>query len=230
MVLTEVPVNSRINIEVTASEQVLQYQSLVVSFKGNRMVIDPIIMDGMMLSLSSSPNISIDLIYTRDDESPVIFENVHVSTFKYLGKIKYLVQSFSRGKKINRRGAPRMFLGIKGNVQLGINRSSFDVVVKDISQTGFAFAAARNVHNAVNTPVKLRYLDGDEKIDIVGEIVRKTVMEEKKIIYGCQILINKDHFQKYVLRKEKMYKESLNNKDININPKKRALMRALKER
>ena len=68
-------------------------------------------------------------------------------------------------------------------------------------------------------------------IDIVGRIVRKTVLDDKKVIYGCQLLINKDSYQRYVLNKEKVYTEKMKaSKNGYFSPAKRNLMRALKER
>lgn len=231
MIFTELKINTNLNIIVKQKSEELQFHSKVISVLADKVIIDAIRMDGKAVKLSSSPNIRIDIMACPANEAPYMFENVYVKMTRYNNRLAYQITALRRGKKVNRRAAERLFLGVKGNIQLGINKSNFDVVVKDISQTGFSFAASRNLLDAIDMPVKLRFKDDYNKIDIVGRIVRKTVLDDKKVIYGCQLLINKDSYQRYVLNKEKVYTEKLKaGKNGYFSPAKRNLMRALKER
>lgn len=231
MLFTEVEEGTNLNLEVTSNGQVLHFHSKVLGLRNNKVMIEPVRIDNKILKLVSSQNLKVDILAVSNNKIPMLFENVYIETSKHLGKTIYLVTALRRGRKVNRRGATRMFLGVKGNIQLGINKSCFDVVVKDISQTGFAIATSRNIPNAVDTPIKLRFIDGKYKMEIVGRIVRKTIVEDRKIIYGCQLMINKDSYQEYVLEKEKAYIDDMKSEGgPHIDPKRRALMVALKER
>lgn len=231
MIFTDIKINTNLNIIVKQKSEELQFHSKVVSVLNDKVLIDAIRMDGKAVKLSSSPNIRIDIMACPAGEAPYMFTNVLVKMTRHNGRLAYQVTALKRGKKVNRRAAERIFLGVKGNIQLGINKSNFDVVVKDISQTGFSFAASRNLIDAVDMPVKLRFKDDYDMIDVVGRIVRKTVLDDKKVIYGCQLLINKDSYQRYVLNKEKVYTEKMKaSKNGYFSPAKRNLMRALKER
>jgi hypothetical protein len=79
-----------------------------------------------------------------------------------------------------------LFLGLGAVVQIGSNKKAVNVILKDISENGFSFVEIEDI-DAENLPVRLVFNDMKTGISLIGNIVRKVTVGEKKIIYGCTL-------------------------------------------
>ena len=58
-----------------------------------------------------------------------------------------------------------------------------------MSESGFSFVGTEDMDNVINMPVRLVFADFNQNYSLMGLIVRKVVIGENKIVYGCRVKI-----------------------------------------
>ena len=139
----------------------------------------------------------------------------------------YKITASGEGFEINRRGAFRLFVGISGVAQLGINRKAVDVIVKDVSENGFSFVSSEDMENVINMPVRLVFNDFNKNYSLMGIIVRKVIINETKVLYGCQLSVSNSQLEQYINQKQRQMLSM--NRDNSAFKNKEMLEKALKE-
>ena len=117
----------------------------------------------------------------RDSKPPMLWKGVAVNSIREDNGTFYKITANGEGFEVNRRGAFRLFIGISGVAQLGTNRKAVDVIVKDVSESGFSFVGMEDMDNVINMPVRLVFADFNQNYSLMGIIVRKVVIGENKI-------------------------------------------------
>ncbi len=226
MLIKDVPKDAELTIEVSISGRKLEFKSQCIETGMNYMHAEPIRIDGKRISFEASVALSVSLVYIREDKNPVLWRGVGISTVHENGRAMYKITTAMEGYEMNRRQAFRLFLGLGGVAQIGINKKAINVIVKDISENGFAFVGNEDME--VNkTPVRLVFKDMDETISLMGLVVRKIVVNEKKIIYGCSLTSANTDVTHYINEKQRYYLSTARNVQINAN--RAAIRKALKE-
>ena len=105
---------------------------------------------------------------------------------------------------MNRRESFRLFLGLGAVVQIGSNKKAVNVILKDISENGFSFVEIEDI-DAENLPVRLVFNDMKTGISLIGNIVRKVTVGEKKIIYGCTLTSCNIDVARYINEKQRQF-------------------------
>jgi hypothetical protein len=97
-----------------------------------------------------------------------------------------------------------LFLGLGAVVQIGSNKKAVNVILKDISENGFSFVEIEDI-DAENLPVRLVFNDMKTGISLIGNIVRKVTVGEKKIIYGCTLTSCNIDVARYINEKQRQF-------------------------
>ena len=163
----------------------------------------------------------------RENKSPIVWKGVGVACVYEKSGSFYKVSASGEGFEINRRGAFRLFVGISGVAQLGINKKAVDVIVKDVSENGFSFVSSEDMDNVINMPVRLVFNDFNKNYSLMGIIVRKVIINEAKILYGCQLSVNNSELEHYINQKQRQMLSM--NRDNSAFKNKEMLEKALKE-
>ena len=145
MLLQEMPVDNKIIIELSIKGQKFEFPSKVVSQENNSIFIEPIRINGKVLTFNASESIAINIVMIRENKSPMVWKGVGVACVHEKSGSFYKITASGEGFEINRRGAFRLFVGISGVAQLGINRKAVDVIVKDVSENGFSFVSSEDM-------------------------------------------------------------------------------------
>ena len=143
------------------------------------------------------------IIMRRENKSPMVWKGVGVACVHEKSGSFYKITASGEGFEINRRGAFRLFVGISGVAQLGINRKAVDVIVKDVSENGFSFVSSEDIENVINMPVRLVFNDFNKNYSLMGIIVRKVIINETKVLYGCQLSVNNSQLEQYINQKQR---------------------------
>ena len=227
MLLQEMPADNKIIIELSIKGQKFEFPSKVVSQGNNSIFIEPIRINGKVLTFNSSESVAINIVMIRENKSPMVWKGVGVAGVHEKSGSFYKITASGEGFEINRRGAFRLFVGISGVAQLGINRKAVDVIVKDVSENGFSFVSSEDMENVINMPVRLVFNDFNKNYSLMGIIVRKVIINETKVLYGCQLSVNNSQLEQYINQKQRQMLSM--NRDNSAFKNKEMLEKALKE-
>ncbi len=212
MLLHNLPENSKIILELNMNGQKYEFPSTVLIRENGFILTEPVRINDKILSFGTSGNIKVSLINIRQDKSPMVWKSVGITVVLNKGKSYYKIIAGGEGYEMNRREAFRLFIGVKGVAQIGINRKALDVIVKDISETGFSFVTSENIDKVVNMPIRLVFADGGTTYSLMGLVVRKVEIDETKILYGCKLSVQNAGIQHYINEKQrKMLSMNKNN-------------------
>jgi hypothetical protein len=78
-----------------------------------------------------------------------------------------------------------------------------NVILKDVSMTGFAFVVEHDIDNVENMPVRLVFNDMERNYDLTGYIVHKIKAAEGKYVYGCRLSVKNQLLGHYINLKQR---------------------------
>lgn len=227
MRLSDLQDGDNIIIHVNINGQFADFPSVVKKkLQGEEILAEAVRIGGKVVGFLSE-NVHLDLYYIRQDRPPIVWKNVKCKTVLFDNKTFYNITAFAEGYESNRRNAFRMFIGLSGVAQLGLNRKALSVIVKDVSESGFSFVSSEDIEDVINLPVRLVFEDIDRNYSLMGLVVRKVVIGEKKILYGCKLSVENLELVKYINYKQRL--QMAINKDNSAYRMREKLQQSLKE-
>ena len=143
-------------------------------------------------------NVKVDMEYCHEDGVPYMWRDIKIVSYKG----DYVIQVFSDGEKYNRRDSFRVGVSSLANLLVG-GRSVDQVIVKDISMTGFAIAdKEKRLNFSSGDEVHIYFEDVGHLLNLIGRVVR---IEEREnmIIYGLEIRNLCKDLQSYISVKQR---------------------------
>ena len=114
---------------------------------------------------------------------PYKWSNVKVAFYQK----QYILQTEGEGNRINRREFFRVGVSKRGLMRMA-GRGQKDIIVRDISMTGFAITDQRRELDLLpGDEISVHFEDLGHVLDLVGKVVR-IQDEEDKIVYGLRIM------------------------------------------
>ncbi|MGN0481849.1 MAG: PilZ domain-containing protein [Lachnospiraceae bacterium] len=203
MKITELKPEDEIIFEITFGSETHEFKSKVLEIKSDFIVANPIRAEGKVLSFSSA-SVPTNLVYKREEKAPIVWKQVAITVVSYKKNTVYKIMQSMDGREMNRRGSYRLYVGVEGVVQLGSNHKAVDVLVKDISEGGFAFICSENLDDTDSRgSVHLVFKDQDKTIGINGIIVRKIEVAPNRFLYGCIINLKTPLVAQYINQKQR---------------------------
>ena len=142
--------------------------------------------------------VKVDMGYCHEDGVPYIWRDIKIVNYKG----DYVVQVFSDGIKYNRRDSFRVGVLSLAHLQVG-GRNVKQVIVKDISLTGFAIAdTEKRLNFSAGDEVHIYFEDVGHLLNLTGRVVR-TEERENMIIYGLEIRNLCKDLQSYISVKQR---------------------------
>ena len=221
MQLAELPVGANIMFNVTVQKQGLEFPSEVIEVHDNFILTKPVMSKGKVVGLGGE-NVSVGLTYLRNEKSPMVWKGISCSIVKVRGRILYRVVASGAGFEMNRRETFRLFVGLPAVAQIGRNRRALNVILKDISETGFAFVVENEIQDAEKAPVRLVFKDFDRSYNLMGYIVRIEMVQEDKIVYGCHMSMKNQLISHYINPKQRQMLSMNNNSNARYREKLKA--------
>lgn len=202
MKLAELEVGANIILQVQMKAQSLEFPSAVVSVDAKGILAEPVRIDNKVVGFGGD-GFRLSVILIRQDKPPYIWKNVRCTTVLAGGATRYQITASAEGYEMNRRQAFRLFIGVGGIVQIGINHKALEVIVKDVSETGFSFVSAEDLETSVNMPVRLVFMDLNRNYSLMGLLVRKVVLGPNKVLYGCHLSVKNQELCRYINEKQR---------------------------
>lgn len=221
MKLSELEQGSNIILHVNIDGKFADFSSVVLYVNKESAVAETIKINNKVVSFSGD-NVKLDMSYIRDGKAPFFWRGIMCETFSENGKALYRITSSSEGIERNRREAFRLFLGISGVAQMGINNRALDIIVKDVSQTGFSFVSDRDFGEVINMPVRMVFTDLNKNFSLMGIVVRKVEISENKIVYGCRLSVENELLPQYInIKQRQQLSMKRENDDYKLHEKMR---------
>ena len=208
MHITEIPENTQITIIASIDKNYIEFTTRMIEVKDAGILVEAIkTEDGKPISLVSD-KIQLDVSYVEDEKKPPFMWRNIKSQYVKIGKTTYhLLFQTADGKRENRRGAFRLFVGEHAHLNLLSRPGNIPVILKDISTTGFAFVYHEDLQT--NKYCSVSCVIDNSTLVLSGMIVRKQGMENGNIIYGCQMEKFSKELDKFIAKKQR---EAINNK------------------
>lgn len=186
------------------AEAEIEYRAQVLFCKQDILFIEPIRVDDRLVNFKGE-NLCIMITYVPRDEMPVQWKGCTIRDIIYDGKRYHILYCVHEGKHVNRRETYRQYVGYNGILQLGPNRKTIDVTVKDISVTGISFVSVTKYEKKDVGLFHLSYIDEEFNIPVQlsGEVVRVEELEDTRILYGCRIVETSLNVGSYIAHKQK---------------------------
>lgn len=202
MLLSQLVENSNLVLDIKINNQHLEFKSVVVAKISGYVLIESIRIKGKVVNFETG-NVLIDMLFIREEIAPIIWKRVLLKNITYNNKTYYKVVPTGDGFEINRRNAFRMYIGINGVVQVGVNSPAVDVIVKDASETGFSFVCKENIDKPLKSTVRLVFADNNKTYSLSGILIRQEEINEVKYVYGCMLNIKSQLLNQYINQKQR---------------------------
>ena len=212
MRIEELEANQAIKILVNAGNQQLEFSSTVLeAFPRKHLILASPIMRNDKIVAFSGKGIQTHVVVFFPDQKPIVFQNATIQTTRDRDdQLCYMITCLLDSKEFNRRGAFRCYIGIDTHVRIGSHKGALEAIIKDVSSTGFAFAMrgersldpGESVHAVLND-----YITETAKnysFHLIGTVVRSYEMENKMVVYGCQLSSKIVGLDTYLVEKERI--------------------------
>ncbi len=142
-----------------------------------------------------------------ENSKPVMWKEIDIKEEVYKKKVFYTMDSDTKGKYFNRRGAYRQYVGAPVFAKVGGKKTDIQVILKDVSSTGFSFIYREDIGEPNSTLVLMNYLYRDDNamfdLTLSGKVVRKQQTEDGRWLYGCVLVKKNELISKFVNYKQK---------------------------
>lgn len=192
--------------------QQMQFETSIteVNPKKHLVLAEAILKEDKVLSFKGN-GIIVDMVVAIPDEKPILFKNIHVETLK-LDKDSFCYNLIAPkdGVAYNRREFFRCFVGLATVLRDGKTQEDHDVIIKDVSQSGFSITCSTELELVPNQLVHVLLEDYIEEIEhrysfhLYGIMVRKQELEHGKIVYGFRLNNRVGGLENYLSQKERI--------------------------
>lgn len=202
MKLSELEKGTGLCLSVVWKEQRYEFETRILGKKRREIILEPIRKDGRLLNVEGKEFVT-DLFLWRSGDKPICWKNAGLHCILWKKQVVYAVSADSVGKTYNRRNFFRLFVGEEAVARVGERRAR-RVVLKDISNSGFAIISQREVPDgaliAMNYPVEL---EGKErKLMLYGKVRRTESLPDGRVMYGCSLVRKNELVGRYVTQKQ----------------------------
>lgn len=195
-------IGSQLTLHMNHEEKQIEIvTSIVKHLKHNIALIAP---NEHQSEIPKLNNKSITVIYTNDIGTQYVWSDAIIVCYQG----HYLLQVHTDGvKQENRRGSFRVEFSQTAKLSV-VENGVYDVVVKDISLTGFAIIDELGILNLEpGTSARLEYEDIGHVLKLEGNVVR-TQLIEHKTLYGFVITRACKDLQSYVQTKQRIQRRN----------------------
>lgn len=205
MQITEVVPETIITIEVIQGLAKIQLTSKAIKGVPQGLLVECIHSGDKVVGFETETLVIYNM-YMLDPETDKLhmWKEVQIRKVLLAGKLYHLVQSKDDSTIVNRRDSFRVYIGLKGIAQLGSHRNAYDVVVKDLSESGFSIITTDDIELNDTTQVRVSFSDNTlrVKFDLNGVIVRKATLPNGTFLYGCTLKGTHVKLSKYLAKKQ----------------------------
>lgn len=204
MEIREITPSFKMSITISNQQSSMTLNSDIAFAEGDKLYVTPFEHNGVILNFNSNA-VAVSMIAYQEEKTPFLWKIVHIARENIDGVNYHVITSDVVGVKINRRENFRVFVGIDGKATILGKEVPFDVMVKDVSESGFAILIDNTSPIKINKneAVMIDFYDKavDEKFTLTGRVVRAE-MTERYVLYGCRLIKDNDLMRRYIANKQ----------------------------
>lgn len=174
----------------------------IVEVHADHVLLKPILVDGRTVGFGDT--CTIDFLYLQD-QVVYAWHSVSLPLVKIKGSTYYRVALVGEARPYNRRGSFRVYVGETMNITVfqSSGPQPFNVLVRDISETGFGFVSKEEYE--ISRTIRLSIPLTDRKTLVLSAtIVRRDFNEEKGTYnYGCKFVEPNSYLSSYLMTKQR---------------------------
>lgn len=204
MEIREITSSFKMSITISNQRSDITLSSEIAFVQNDKLYVEPFEHNGVILNFNSD-SVVISMIAYQEEKAPYLWKIVHIGRELIDGKTYHVITSDVVGVRINRRENFRVFIGIDGKATILGKDVPFDIMVKDVSESGFAILVdvTSEIKINKNEAVMIDFYDKevDEKFTLTGRVVRAE-MTERYVLYGCRLLKDDGSMRRYIANKQ----------------------------
>lgn len=212
MLITDLTTETKIKIMAKIGDEIMEFDSVIDEVVPNKRIVlaAPVYKNDKLVTFRGK-GLIVDILITPEDNSPQLFKNVTVNLMKKGDNTYwYNLVTQTPSKAQNRRGAFRCYVGVGSTIQIGTNRSTEEIVIKDVSTTGFSFVCSNEidipndkvVHTVMNDYIA--EIAENFSFQMYGIVARKQEVDEHRVLYGCRLNAQVKGLDVYIVKKERI--------------------------
>lgn len=210
MKIFELEEKTEVNLIIVFGEKTLNFKSTYVGAKGKDALVSALRVDGKVLNLEGE-DVKVSLMVERENDKPIIWTECDVKMVVVKGSVMLKIGNKGDAKSVNRRDGFRLYIGDNAKGRVGRNKEAVQMILKDVSYSGFAVLIESKGAYEKNMPVRVVYKDEElaTVIDLIGKIVRVEDSGDKKLL-GCKLDFPSPILGKYIGDKQQRILASRN--------------------
>ncbi len=202
MKIYELEEGTEVTLVVLYDEKTLNLKSTCVGAKGKDLLIAALRVDGKVLNLGMN-DVKVNVMMDRENEKPLMWTACEVKMVVVKGTPLMKVSTKFDGQPVNRREDFRLYIGGAAKGRIGRNKEALQMVLRDVSYSGFAVFLEGKVQCEIGNPIRVVHKDAElmAMLDLQGKIVR---MEERndRLLLGCKLDLPSAVLGKYISDKQ----------------------------
>ena len=213
MFIYELPIGSEVIIRCSLGLTYAEYKSQLVKIDSEEkyVLIDPIKIEDKVVGFNAPNIINVVTVVNPEDKKVYVFRENTIDVVRDGAERKMIYHRIASEESVdatNRRNNFRVFLGLDGVIQVGTNKRTHDVVVKDISANGFGILTAMEVKLREGQEIHLVFTDpeDDTRFSLRGTVVHAIAVDANTMHYGCSLPKEYDSIRRYAAEKQRKKK------------------------
>lgn len=205
MKLYEIAEGEPIQIIASMGKNTFEFMTIVEVCKGGVLFVEPIRYEDKLLNFDSD-QIDVTVMYVVAGEKPMIWEKCIIRYIQTETQKYHAILCKRDGVHWNRRYAFREYLGMMGFLVSESSRKRWDVIVKDISTDGVAFvinSEEASMENIGSFHLEFEDRENHLSIQLNGTVVRESVVDENKKVFGAALKKANIDIGRYILQKQR---------------------------
>lgn len=203
MRIEEIEIGSQVTLEVCRGSHKIEFKTEVVRTIDGCALTETVTHNEHVIKFDTQ-HVKVNLVAVDAAAGKLyIWENCVIRNIVNGGHKYHMIASPLDVKATNRREYYRVYAGLPGKARLGNRQEVYDVVVKDISQKGFAVIYHKNIEYDKNPLIILLVNEEALSINVMGRIVRSEEIDDKHFLYGCRFEEDNPKIRKFVNDKQR---------------------------
>ncbi len=202
MTISDLVEQHQVTLVVTVGLKSKDLITTLAEVHSNYVLLQPILVDGRTVGFGDS--CTIDFLYVQD-QVVYAWHSVTLPLVKVKGNTYYQVALEGEAKPYNRRGSFRVYIGETMTITAFQSNGPqpFNVLVRDISETGFGFVSKEEYEVARTIRLTIP-LTERKSLALSATVIRREYNDEKKTYnYGCKFVEQNSYLSGYLMAKQR---------------------------
>lgn len=198
MLLKNFEVGVKIDIIASSKVDSLKFETEIVRLNEKHVLLKPVFSNSLLVNFKGN-RVVINLMCSMG-KTDYVFKNVVVENVLVNGNYYHLVSASIYGERVNRRETPRFIVNRQCVFTPGSNRFAENAVLRDISMTGVSVISSLKAKVGDEVSVSFVVPESGHRVPLRARIVR--VVEDDKtdrVLYGCQLTEESRLMNRYIM-------------------------------